>query len=87
MMCLDVYTYYDYKQNGDKNTLYYSLASDVACGWLKCAFWILDSAQRAIICDENLNSTHWAAMQTYFNVSNALPFLIGSALLGNYLYI
>ena len=81
IMALDVYTYYDFKQNGDKNTFYFSCASDIVGGWLKCAWWIFDSAQIAIMVDENMNSTHWAAMSTIYNIANAIPYLVSTMLL------
>lgn len=81
IMLLDVYTYYDYKKNGDKNTFWLSLISDIIGGWLKCSWWIFDSAQFAIMVDENISSTHWAAMQTFQNVSNALPYFVSTMLL------
>lgn len=78
LSAIDVYTYYDFKKNGDKNTLWIHLASDITLGWLKSGLFILETAQIAIMCDESLNSTHFAMMQVVWNVSNALPYLIGT---------
>jgi len=81
-VAIDVYTYYDYTQNGDKNTFWLSFVSDITGGLLKCAWWILDSGQIAMMVDENINPSHFTAMQTYFNISNALPYFIGTMTLG-----
>lgn len=81
-VAIDVYTYYDFTKNGDKNTFWLSFVSDITGGLLKCAWWILDSGQIAMMVDENINSSHWTAMQTYFNISNALPYFIGTMTLG-----
>ena len=35
----------------------------------------------AIMCDESLNSTHFAMMQVIYNISNALPYFIGTMLI------
>ena len=80
-MFIDVYTYYDFKNNGDKNTFYFSTASNTLGGILKCTWWIYDTAQFAVMVDENINSTHWAAMQTFQNITNSAPYFISTILL------
>ena len=35
LSAIDVYTYYDYKKNGDKNTLWLSIISDVTLALVK----------------------------------------------------
>jgi hypothetical protein len=74
---LDIYTYHDFKTNGDGNTLWLVFCSSLLAGWMKCALWIFDGGQVAIMCDESLNGTHFATMQFIYNVANALPYIIG----------
>jgi len=71
---VDFYTYHDYMTNGDKNSFWWLVASDLTNGWLKCALYIMETAQLSIMCDESLNSTHFASMQVIYNISNALPY-------------
>ena len=82
MAMLDVYTYYDFKKNGDKNTLWFSMASACLGGWMKCALWIFDTGQLSIMCDESLNVTHFATMQVLYNIANSAPYIIGVFLIG-----
>lgn len=79
---IDIYRYYDFKQNGEDNTIWFSIASDCLGGWVKTALFILETAQISAICDEKLNATHFATMQVIYNLSNALPYLLGTFLVG-----
>ena len=79
---LDVYLQYDYRKNGDKNTFWLAFASDLLTGWAKSSVIILDSAQISIMCDENMNSTHFAVMITILNFANGSPYIIGTFVIG-----
>jgi hypothetical protein len=68
--------------NGDGNTLWLVFCSSLLAGWMKCALWIFDGGQVAIMCDESLNGTHFATMQFIYNVANAAPYMIGVFLVG-----
>ena len=79
---LDYYTYYDFKTNGEKNTLWFSIAAAVFGGWAKATMFTLETAQVAVMCGDKLASTHFATFQVILNVANALPFLLGSFIIG-----
>jgi hypothetical protein len=79
---LDVYTYYDFKTNGDKNTLWFSIAAATFGGWAKATIFTLETAQVAVMCGDDLASTHFATFQVVLNVSNAVPFILGSFIIG-----
>jgi hypothetical protein len=78
----DYYTYYDFKTNGDKNTLWLSIVAATLGGWAKATIFTLETAQVAVMCGDELASTHFATFQVILNVSNAMPYLLGSFIIG-----
>lgn len=71
---MNIITYTWFKARGDEYIVYFLACAAVFRGWWWCTIWILDLGQMSIMCDENVNSTHWAAMNTIWNISNTLPY-------------